>query len=146
AAPLALLALLLAAFKAVTTESKPRNLNNPTFCLLAVAIVTSATLVFSPAIWGARFNLHAAAAILILVAWLCQNRRWIERGLLGTLLALELLALLWYSPKWEVAFKSAAGLMARTPEQRAAFQTRSWNMPEATALARERELGRGDVI
>jgi hypothetical protein len=146
AVPLAALALLVALFRLAAGKREGRALHDPTLCLLAFVIPTLLTLPLSPALWWARFNLQAPAAILLLAAWLFRRRRWIGQAALGALLAVGLLSLLLYSPKWEIGFAQTLALMKRSPLERAAFRSRGWNMPEPTALARERELGPGDVL
>lgn len=142
--PLALLGLFAAFVHGVRG---PRR--GDAWLLLALTLPLIATFALTPARHWARLNLHVVLACWMLAAaWLgARRRRLLAEGVVGALIVGALVTLHWSEPAWDVDLERLGRLRAMSPLERATAHDGIFTlMPTATALARERELGDGDLV
>jgi hypothetical protein len=117
---------------------------------LVVALAAYATLmaVFSPGLQYARYNVHVALIVMLVVHWMgriASFRRFSE-SLAITSIVTGLAMHGWAEPGWNVPWRTMISLWRSTPAERAASQLSEWTMPSKVAAARETEIGPGDVV
>jgi hypothetical protein len=129
-----------------------------TYTLIPLALTLWAILEYSPALWGARYQIAAMGLGLAMVAWLAGRRffRGAGEGIAGALAAMSLVSFFWMTPRtW--LWGSEATAFAKIPYPRREFTPASsisptleiWNGSPVTTdvgLAREKELGPGKVL
>src|SRR5262249_19559983 len=128
---------------ALGVPADPRTTN-----LLLVALPMLVTLPLSPAPWALRYNVHIAAVLTLIAAWAggwARMRRFGE-GAAATTIVTGIMMLWWADPGWEITYDQQKELFAMNPAERAAYGWVWHTVPSATAAARDRELGPGDVI
>ncbi len=103
-------------------------------------------IVYSPALWLARYNYHVLAGIFIALSFLGKSLPRVSEGLMVVVFATGGMWLYWAKPAWFVDFGQVQALLHKDAEGRAASTTIGWSTAPETALARERELGPGDVV
>ena len=103
------------------------------------------TIPTSPALWAARYNIHVPAAFMFLVAWLFGTRSYLQEAFTSIVIMTSLMMLWWAEPGWITHVPTAIYLAHQTPAERAAFHSADYTMARETALARDTELGRGDL-
>ncbi len=142
--PLAILALLAALYRGVRG---PRR--EDAWILLGLTVPLLLTFALTPARHWARLNLHVVLAAWVLAAaWVgARRRRLLAEGVLGALIVGALVTLYWSEPAWDVDRERASRLSALPALERAAQRDDLFTLPPTeTALARERELGDGDLV
>lgn len=118
------------------------------FLLLLIAGLTLVAFVQSPAYWWARLNLHIIVVAFVLSAWLigAGRLRIVGEVLSFALIAVGMLTLIWSTPRWDVDLDGMNTLLHKSPRERIAHPMNHLVMPRETAIAREAELGHGDVV
>jgi len=143
--PVGLLALFVAVLKypAYVLGFVPRDhrLEN----LLFVVSPMLLTIPMSPALWAARYNLHLPVMFMFLVAWLFGTRALLQEAFTSIVVMTSLMMLWWAEPGWITHFSTALHLAHQSPRERAAFHTAEYTMAREVALARDAELGPGDL-
>jgi hypothetical protein len=145
--PLAALAAALASVKLVVGlfTQRLRAFLTPEAGVLFVSAIAGFTLYKSPALWAARYNVHAIIVFIGTTHWLSQQLR--ARGL-STMLAsaalvTHLLVAYWSKPGWQYDTPAITQMLKSSARERAAT---SLLLVKSTALARDRELGPGDQV
>jgi hypothetical protein len=124
-----------------------RRPDAPTESLLMTLGVIGVMARFSPALQAARYNAHLTAGLMLAVAWLSHvGWRRLSEAAAGALLAVCGMLMWWADPGWGVKASDALRLASMGPLDRAAFMAVYWSPAPEVARARERELGKGDVI
>ena len=117
--------------------------------LLAFTIPLIATFALSPARHWARLNLHVVLALWMLAVYVVgakKSRLWAE-GVSGALILGGLLTIWWAEPAWDVDRERLGRLRGMSALERATSRDGIFTLlPNETALARERELGDGDLV
>ncbi len=142
--PLAIAALFLALWRGMRG---PRR--EDAWLVLAIAVPLLLSFAATPARHWARLNLHTVLAAWLLAAYLvgARPRRLLAEGVVGALIVGGLVTLFWSKPAWDVDLDREARLSAMTPMQRAGSRDGIFTLPpDVMALARERELGEGDLV
>ncbi|HMI84741.1 MAG TPA: hypothetical protein VK550_11660 [Polyangiaceae bacterium] len=143
--PIGMLALGLAVLKfaayVVGLVPRDRRLEN----VLIVVAPMLLTIPTSPALWAARYNIHLPVAFMFLVAWLFGTRALLQEAFTSIVVATSLMMLWWAEPGWITHFPAALYLAHQSPRDRAAYHAAEYTMARDTALAREAELGPGDL-
>jgi hypothetical protein len=143
--PVGTLALILAVLKYAAYLAglvpRDRRLEN----LLLVVTPMLLTIPTSPALWAARYNIHLPVAFMFLVAWLFATRSMLQEAFTSIVVMTSLMMLWWADPGWITRFPTALYLARQSPRERAVFHTAEYSMARETALAREAELGPGDL-
>ena len=143
--PVGILALVTAVLKYSAyvsgLVSRDRRLEN----LLLVVFPMLLTIPTSPALWAARYNIHVPAAFMFLVAWLFGTRSYLQEAFTSIVIMTSLMMLWWAEPGWITHVPTAIYLAHQSPQERAAFHSADYAMARETALARDAELGKGDV-
>jgi hypothetical protein len=148
AMPLAALAMAVAIAKSffarITGGASPRTDN---LILTSVPVLITGPL--SPALWSARYNLHVAAAILLLAAWATSGRglRLFGDVPAGACLVMSFL-FIYFSipPAFALSMDEARRLAKLGAVERASFEwPNHWGLHDFQ-LRRETELHRGDVV
>jgi len=149
ALPLALIALFVAArdWLLASARGDARTARIASGLLVLTVLVAMSTA-GSPAYWWARYQLQIGVAILLLVVWLVGRPRWVPfgQGVLGAMLFISLITLWWADPGWDAPFKTALELMRKTHAERVVTKMSHNVSPTETLIAREREIGDGDVV
>ena len=116
--------------------------------VLLVALPMLATCYFSPALWSARYNLHASAALLCLVAWASGFRAWrrLGEGVAAANIVCGAIMLVWVEPGWMVSFDEALSLARVSAFERETSPVALAPISREVAWARETELGPGTVV
>jgi hypothetical protein len=143
--PVGILALLIAVLKyaayAVGLVHKDPRLEN----LLIVVAPVLLTIPTSPALWSARYNIHLPVAFMFLIAWLFGTRSLLQEAFTSIVIMTSLMMLWWAEPGWITHFSTGLYLAHQPAPERAAFHAAEYSMARETALARDTELGRGDL-
>jgi hypothetical protein len=126
---------------------------------IAPLVVTLAAMVrYSPALWGARYQLAAMGLTLVLVAWAAGRRGFGAFGqeVAGALVAMAFVSFFWMTPRswlwWsEAASYAKIPFPARevTPASEISPTLPEWNgspVTKAAGLAREKELAPGALL
>jgi hypothetical protein len=109
--------------------------------LVAAGAIGALTLWKSPALWGARYNLHGVALLMVFA---CVPRgEWSRFGAGAVVVVTNLLMWLWSEPGWGVKWGDA---LARLGRSAAAREADSPLFVKATLRARDSELRRGDLV
>jgi hypothetical protein len=143
--PVGLLALLVAILKYVAYVLGLVPRDNRLENLLFVVFPMLMTIPMSPALWAARYNLHLPVMFILLVAWLFGTRSLLQEAFTSIVVMTSLMMLWWAEPGWITHFSTALYLAHQSPRDRAAFHSAEYSMARETALARDTELGRGDI-
>lgn len=145
--PLALLALFGATLHALGALVRRRPPPG-TFQILLVSFVIVVAQLPSPAFWWARFNLHGVALLFVLSAWALRvpSRRFFAEGVIGACTVMAVMTLWWAEPAWDVSLEEARMLAELPREERATKQIGWAVMMEPVGIARESEIGPGDVV
>jgi hypothetical protein len=143
--PLGVLALILAVLKYAAylagLVARDRRLEN----LLIVVFPMLLTIPTSPALWAARYNIHLPVAFMFLIAWLFDTRSFLLEAFTSIVVMTSLMMLYWAEPGFITHFPTALYLAHQSPRERAAFHSAEYTISRETALARDVELGRGDL-
>jgi hypothetical protein len=143
--PVGALALFIAVVKYAAYVAglvpRDRRLEN----LLIVVFPMLLTIPTSPALWAARYNIHLPVAFMFLAAWLFGTRALLQEAFTSIAIMTSLMMLWWAEPGWITHFSTALYLAHQSPNERAAFHSAEYGMARETALARDAELGRGDI-
>jgi hypothetical protein len=143
--PVAVLALFIAVLKSAAYLAglvpRDKRLAN----LLVVVFPMLLTIPTSPALWAARYNIHVPVAFMFLVAWLFGTRSLLQEAFTSVVIMTSIMMLWWAEPGWITHFPTALYLANQSPAERAAFHSADYTMARETALARDAELGRGDL-
>jgi hypothetical protein len=161
AAVLAILALCLALVRDVVARlighsewrAAPETHN-----IVPVVLTLAAILYFSPALWGARYQIAAAGLVLVVLAW-AAGRRGMEpvgEGIAAALTALAFVSFVWMTPRTWLKW-SEARAFAKIPFPEREFTPASaispdleiWNGSPVTlevGLAREKQLAPGAAL
>jgi hypothetical protein len=99
----------------------------------------------SPALWLSRYNLHVVVGLLLVIAWLGYKRPRVADALTFAACATGAMWLYWAEPAWFVNAAQAIRYAKMPASERATYSTIGWSIDHPTALARERELGAGDI-
>lgn len=140
--PLAIVGLFAALWHAVRGRKDA-------WLVLALCVPLVCTFALTPARHWARLNLHVVLAAWVLAAyWIgTRKRRLLAEGVVGALVVGALVTLHWSEPAWDVDLDRLQRLRAMPAEQRAVQRDAVFTLlPSETALARERELGDGDLL
>ena len=140
--PLGLIGLFLAIGRAARGRREA-------LVLLGLAVPLLATFALSPARHWARLNLHVVLALWALAAYVIGARksRLLVEGVSGALILGGLLTIFFAEPAWDVDLERLERLRAMSAVERAASRDGIFTLlPNETALARERELGEGDLV
>ncbi len=133
-------------------------LDSKTATLIPVALTLFAILRFSPALWGARYQIAAMALALAMVAWLAGRRVFsgAGEGIAGALVAMSIVSFFWMTPRtwlWWSEGRAFASIpypeREFTPASAISPKLEIWNGSPVTmdaGLAREKELGPGKVL
>jgi hypothetical protein len=79
------------------------------------------------------------------VAWLFGARTYLQEAFTSIVIMTSLMMLWWAEPGWITNFSTAIHLAHQSPRERAAYHTAAYTIARETALAREAELGPGDL-
>jgi hypothetical protein len=143
--PVGLVALFVAVIKyaayVVGLVHRDTRLEN----LLIVVFPMLLTIPTSPALWAARYNIHLPVAFMFLVAWLFGTRYLLQEAFTSIVVMTSLMMLWWAEPGWITHFSTAIHLAHQPARERAAFHSAEYTIARETALARDTELGRGDL-
>jgi hypothetical protein len=144
--PLCAVALLVALVTAVRARRRGQP-DAATENLLLLAALGVAFWKGSPSLNIARFNAHLVAMAMIAVAWLGARwkARFHEGAVVGALL-LTVVPMFWTDWLFGVDLKGIAALRRMPAAERASAYAQPFHMPRETARAKERELGKGDVV
>lgn len=143
-------ALMLGARRPTSTLARDTQRARARALLLMGAVVAPSVLV-SPAIWSARYNLHIVAVASAFAGYalqplLCRAAAARYVPVLAAL-GLSALALIRFSPPLQGAsFSRLLQAASLDPDARAAATEAEWTLEPAVAAARERELHAGDVV
>jgi hypothetical protein len=114
--------------------------------VLLVGAVALVTLWKSPALWAARYNVHAVVVAMAATHWLSHRLARPEAlatGAAAACFVTNVIAWNWSQPGWQYDWAQIAALARMPPQERAATSQLD---VKSTMLARERELGDGDVV
>jgi hypothetical protein len=145
--PAAAIALPIAAFLALRglrSRTDDRGAKN----VLLVVLPLLATAPLSPALWLGRYNIHVAAALIVAAVWGFSQRGWrrFSEGAMGASIIVSIIMLWWADPGWGITRAQLMELANLSTDARAAYEWPMYAVPTKTALARERELGDGEVV
>jgi hypothetical protein len=143
--PMGLLALVIAVLKYAAYLAGLVNKDSRLENLLIVVLPMLLTIPTSPALWAARYNIHLPVAFMFLVAWLFGTRSFLQEAITSIVIMTSLMMLWWAEPGWITHFSTALYLAHQPPRERAAFHSADYTMARETSLARDTELGRGDL-
>lgn len=147
--PLGGLAVLLLVCRLVRARLRRETIATEDGVLLALVLVSGIGLWLVPALWWARFHLHAVVVAVALNAWLLREveSRRMSDALIGALLLSELVTLSWSTPGWGVNRIQAVQLAKLSKgERRVRDLGARTRLPEPLARALEREIGAGDLV
>jgi hypothetical protein len=82
---------------------------------------------------------------MFLIAWLFSTRSLLQEAFTSIVVMTSLMMLWWAEPGWITHFSTAVYLAHQTSRERAAFHSAEYTITRETALARDTELGRGDL-
>jgi hypothetical protein len=114
--------------------------------VVLVGAIAIFTLWKSPALWAARYNVHAVVVAMAATHWLSHRfsrPEALATGAAATCFVTNVIAWNWSQPGWQYDWAQLAALARMPAEERAA--TSQLNV-KSTMLARDRELGDGDVV
>jgi hypothetical protein len=117
-----------------------------TLLLAAVGAIAAFTLWKSPALWGARYNLHGIAMLMVFAAAagaLTPKAELSRVGAAAAVLVANVLMWFWAEPGWGVKWGEAVARLRSTALER---EAESPLFVKRTVLARDSELGRGDLV
>jgi hypothetical protein len=131
-------------FSLVERTAKRADIDN----LLLVSLPMLATLPLSPAAWALRYNVHIAAVLMLIAAWACgrAGMRLLNEGTVAVAIVTGIMMLWWADPGWCITYDQAKELAGLSSSERATYYWKWHTVPKETAVARERELGPGDVV
>ena len=144
--PIDVVALPLAIVIAIRSRlSGVKNAQVQNLLLLVLPIL--ATLPFSPAAWALRYNVHVAAALVLLAVWVggLPRMRLFDEGASATMIMTSIMMIYWADPGWGISYEEGKQLAAMSPADRATFNWKWHTVTTEAAKAREKELGPGDV-
>ncbi len=146
--PLAAWGVLVAsarAARAIRARLVERRLLTPVevgaLTLWAVAAIGAFTLWKSPALWGARYNLHGVALLMVFAS--VPRAEASRFAAAAAVLVTNLLMWLWSEPGWGVKWTDVRARLGRSA---AAREAESPLFVKPTIVARDRELGPGDLV
>ncbi|GAC1537531.1 MAG: hypothetical protein NVS3B10_01840 [Polyangiales bacterium] len=126
--------------------------------VLLLAVPMLAMLYMSPALWSARYNIAAVGLAMVLVAWLGARSRSarLAEGTVAAATVGMIVMFFWVQPRWWYWPQEAATL-ARLPYPErevtpaakispTMYHARGSAILRDVGLAREREIGAGDVV
>jgi hypothetical protein len=135
----------------VRPSSETRNA-----CLLAATLVPM--VYFSPALWGARYQIAALGVALALVAWATGRGKLarLGEGVAGALAVMAIISFFWAQPRWWY-WPSEAKKLASIPWPEREVTPASEISPDLgmasassitkeTGLAREKQLAPGSIL
>jgi hypothetical protein len=127
-----------------TGETKSGDSGVGNLLLTVLAPLTSAF--HSPALWLSRYNFHVVAGLLIVLSWVGRRLPRLAEGTTVACAVTGLMWLYWAKPAWFCNSTQAMALARMKPDERVAFTGAGWSIAPEVALAREHELGPGDVV
>jgi hypothetical protein len=116
--------------------------------LVFVVLILLATWPVSPQKWFARYNIHMVAGLAFIGSWVGSRRvfRRLSEALAAVTIGSSMMALYWADPGWSVPVGSAIDLAKQSPEERASFEPVGYVYESKAVVAREAEIGPGDVV
>jgi hypothetical protein len=116
--------------------------------LLLVVLPIAATWPLAPQKWFARYNLQIVAGLAFVANW-TSTRTWVRRaseGLAAVTIGTSIIMLYWADPGWSVDIGTAMTLAKMSPLERASFEAVGYAFDSKVVVAREEEIGPGDVV
>jgi hypothetical protein len=145
--PIDLIALPIAIVMAVRAKVfGPKNPKVVNLLILVLPIL--ATLPISPAAWALRYNVHVAAALVLIAVWAGgrPGMRLFDEGASAIMIMTSIMMLYWSDPGWGLNYDQGKELAGMTAKERACYAWAWHTVTGPGAEARERELGPGDVV
>ncbi len=126
-------------------KAPPRPDGDTVWNLALVSLVLLLIAAGAPKLWYPRYNVHLAAGLMFLTAWLMRRPRFSD-AVSAVVLASNLLFLYRAKPGWGVELKDSLVYAARTAEERDVYSPSPWSITPEVARARDHELVAGTKV